>query len=500
MKVLSFISFDVEALPGRASDDHINRLIWGRINGKEYGIKRICQILSEYKIKANFMIDIAACSLYGDRDIQKVGEYILNEGHELHAHLHSEWLVRKWMVPGVFNGPAGLNQLDDQINNSFVHHTFFKFRQLFGIDPQVFRGGGFKFNEFTVAAAKSAGFKCLSNFNTQRHLDQVKLDGALGENEPFMWSNGLMELPVDFSPEPLSFPFEKYYDAFDRVLHRKNNKTFNLTMHSWSLLKKVGNYFENPEIIHEIQFRQILEHLQQHSTISGYTTFINNAELLSPCSFTFAATASPSKVDPKLICNICKAIFQEMSSDVCPGCGGRMRHRQIKSSLELINNPFDSKYVLANFANSVEKNILLSRCSGVLNFDIRPVGEVDVQMDIQNMLEIQDSSFDGFVAIHVLNHVKDDEAALREIHRVLKPHGIALITVPYRIGSSTTTLENITEHYGKEALDDYGVGSYRRYGLDDVIKLFSIYFECQAVDGIDPISGQSMKIFLLTKY
>lgn len=41
-----------------------------------------------------------------------------------------------------------------------------------------------------------------------------------------------------------------------------------------------------------------------------------------------------------------------------------------------------------------------------------------------------DNSFDSIVTFQVIEHVKDDEGFIREIHRVLKPGGKALITTP----------------------------------------------------------------------
>ncbi|GII61879.1 methyltransferase [Sphaerisporangium krabiense] len=41
-----------------------------------------------------------------------------------------------------------------------------------------------------------------------------------------------------------------------------------------------------------------------------------------------------------------------------------------------------------------------------------------------------DASFDRVIAAEVLEHIPDDMAAMREIHRVLKPGGVAAVTVP----------------------------------------------------------------------
>ena len=42
----------------------------------------------------------------------------------------------------------------------------------------------------------------------------------------------------------------------------------------------------------------------------------------------------------------------------------------------------------------------------------------------------EDNSFDTIVTFQVIEHVKDDEGFIKEIHRVLKPGGEALITTP----------------------------------------------------------------------
>lgn len=45
-------------------------------------------------------------------------------------------------------------------------------------------------------------------------------------------------------------------------------------------------------------------------------------------------------------------------------------------------------------------------------------------------LTFGDDKFDYIISIHVLEHVLDDQKALNEIYRVLKPGGTALIMLP----------------------------------------------------------------------
>lgn len=498
-KPVSFISFDVEALPGRASEEHVDRLVWGKIQGEEFGIRRICDVLNQHKIKGNFLVDFAMGPQYGDRAVMKIIQFILEQGHEVHTHLHPLQLTRLWG----FNAKERfeMDQLDEEMNKKFMDFVVFKYRQVTGKDPDLFRAGAFMFNDFTIKAAKEAGFRAMSNFNHSRHLKCWELSEEALNNEPFMWGNGLIELPVDFSPEPLSFNWDLYDGVFDRVKYRKKIKTLNLVMHSWSLLSKSPNgLFESFDSNHENKLHQICEHLTTHTTAKGYSDYLKENFLFPKLTSAQCLSSSIDISDTLNSCSLCGAMYgKELDNDICLGCGSRTRHRQIKDVISQKGNPFDNLKVLACYANTLEKQSFLSNTSYLLNFDVRPVGEVDIQMDMQNMDKIEDSSFDCFFAIHVLNHVKDDRLALREIYRVLKPGGFAFLTIPYRTESKTELLENLTEHYGTDALSKYGVGSYRRYGFDDAQSAFSELFDVETIDGYDQMKKETQKIFILKK-
>lgn len=47
-------------------------------------------------------------------------------------------------------------------------------------------------------------------------------------------------------------------------------------------------------------------------------------------------------------------------------------------------------------------------------------------------LPFEDNSFDRVIASEIMEHVVEDEAGLRELHRVLKPGGLLSVTVPRR--------------------------------------------------------------------
>ena len=66
---------------------------------------------------------------------------------------------------------------------------------------------------------------------------------------------------------------------------------------------------------------------------------------------------------------------------------------------------------------------------------------------------LHDNSFDTVVSFQVIEHIREDATFLREIHRVLKPGGKAILTTPNRPMSLSRNPWHIREYTGKELLD-----------------------------------------------
>ena len=94
--------------------------------------------------------------------------------------------------------------------------------------------------------------------------------------------------------------------------------------------------------------------------------------------------------------------------------------------------------------------------------DLFPTAPDVVRVDMLNM-QFSDGSFDIVIANHVLEHVSDAFVALREIRRVLRPKGLAILQTPY-----SAVLEHMFE--------DRGILAPRArtyaYGQDDHVRLF----------------------------
>ncbi len=117
-------------------------------------------------------------------------------------------------------------------------------------------------------------------------------------------------------------------------------------------------------------------------------------------------------------------------------------------------------------------------------------------------------SFDAIYCSHVLEHVPEDRSAMREMHRVLRPGGWALVLVPIR---GEHTFEDPTVTTPEERVRLFGQADHvRRYGRDIADRLrearfrVSVYSTLQIAgeEGVDRFSlhvGDSGVVFFCEK-
>lgn len=140
----------------------------------------------------------------------------------------------------------------------------------------------------------------------------------------------------------------------------------------------------------------------------------------------------------------------------CPNCGSHPRHRflaQYIPKLIDINSPDILHFAPEEFLDSVFK-----QGDGV---DHRTTTDIALNgvscLSNINFLPFEDNSFDSIVCIHVLEHIKDDLKAMRELQRVIRKAGTAIICIP-------ETDHKKTVEFGFE--DPKKSHHWRDYGLD----------------------------------
>ncbi len=112
-------------------------------------------------------------------------------------------------------------------------------------------------------------------------------------------------------------------------------------------------------------------------------------------------------------------------------------------------------------------------------------------MDIR-ALEFRDESFDCIVCYHVLEHIDDEQRALSELFRVLKPGGWAIIQVPIHV-ERTMERSELTPADAEEILkfDDH----LRAYGRDFGSRLESAGFAVEVDTFVRELSMAEVALY-----
>ncbi len=114
----------------------------------------------------------------------------------------------------------------------------------------------------------------------------------------------------------------------------------------------------------------------------------------------------------------------------CPRCDARERHRLQHLVLsQLLARPREAPLTVLHVAPETYLAPLLRQHAGRYETADLEMPTVDHRLDLQDM-PLPDSSYDLVYASHVLEHVPDDQRALSEIRRILRPNGIAILPVP----------------------------------------------------------------------
>jgi SAM-dependent methyltransferase len=91
----------------------------------------------------------------------------------------------------------------------------------------------------------------------------------------------------------------------------------------------------------------------------------------------------------------------------------------------------DSAVVLDLGAGPGQFGELTNRFANLISVDVRPFTPVNVITDLTGRLPLQDQSIDAVMASNVLEHIPNTAFLMTELHRVLKPGGLFVATIPF---------------------------------------------------------------------
>jgi SAM-dependent methyltransferase len=165
----------------------------------------------------------------------------------------------------------------------------------------------------------------------------------------------------------------------------------------------------------------------------------------------------------------------------CPVCNSLERHRQVGLWLrqEQILKP-DAR--ILHVAPETQLASLFRRASRHYVSTDLFMKQVSLRADLMS-LPLETASIDFIYCSHVLEHVPDDRAAMREMRRLLSADGIALINVPVNgaLTDEDPTISDPAERARRFGQDDH----VRIYGTDVEQRLAEAGFLVQIVRSVD---------------
>jgi len=166
-------------------------------------------------------------------------------------------------------------------------------------------------------------------------------------------------------------------------------------------------------------------------------------------------------------CNICckqlrKFVRMKNGDKLCPCCGSVSRNRRLWA---IIKSDFLADHPkILDFSPSRCLYRVMKRQASIdyTGADYSGYFLADKRLDI-TCIDEADGSYDVVICYHVLEHIADDRKAIRELYRILKKSGRALIQTPFRQVDMDEDPKTV------EPLD-----RLRRFGHSDHVRMYSV--------------------------
>ena len=156
---------------------------------------------------------------------------------------------------------------------------------------------------------------------------------------------------------------------------------------------------------------------------------------------------------------------------MCPVCDSSDRVRLLYLFLTNKTDIFLKKIKLLHIAPEKQLKEIFEKQVNIeyLTADLNPEN-VMIKMDILD-IQYPDNNFDMIICNHVLEHIPDDRKAMKELLRVLKPGGSAILQVPISL-TLEKTFEDATIVSPEEREKVFGQNDHVRiYGKDYSLRL-----------------------------
>lgn len=318
----ALLTVDTEALPKRAEEDHVRRLMWGEHEKGTAGVREMASIGNEFGAKHVFFVDM--CGAYERADeIREVMAWLNADGQDVELHTHPEYLPDEFWQKNRFRvRPKLMNRYTDAGKELFLlSHFADEVAKVVKRPVRAFRAGSFRWNNLTLNTLKKLNIP-LSFNNTVAAMNIGQNPCSVPLYRPFYWQNGILEVPVTEKnilpslgksmwgkdmwarfqyPLSLYVRYRPWWASFIPYSVSKRDGFLVCLIHSWSLLYWDENGFATYKDDRRLEgYRRLLRTLSRDYdiiTTKDLLDLVERGEIV-PDKAPEETVAQPSSVSP----------------------------------------------------------------------------------------------------------------------------------------------------------------------------------------------------------
>jgi hypothetical protein len=278
-----------------------DKRVYGRINGKEYGIPLIMDIAEANGLTLTFFVEVLNKFYFGEDETRQVCAYILQRGHDVQLHLHPNFLNFKEKDPWRCKYQDNMHAYsrDEQVAILSLGKDILS--SYTGRNPVAFRAGNYGADSNTLLALAETGFLMDSSYNRAFHrAGRINL----AENFNDIGKVGdIYEVPVTnfiqkgflggkrFRPLDINgVDFEEIRHVLEQSQHSRMPAA-TIVIHSFSFIRAHDPQYKTCSLRHNVikRYSKICSYLQQNNdrfqttTMQEFGNMINGKTFSNSC-------------------------------------------------------------------------------------------------------------------------------------------------------------------------------------------------------------------------
>lgn len=230
---------------GLSPEANLAQSIFGETAEGVFGIGWQIDRLNRHGLKAVYFVDPLPAALFGVDILKHIVEPILEGGHEVQLHIHTEWLRFLDHSPIGDRRGEHIGDFDEDDQVALIGWAADLLTSAGAPDPVAFRAGNFGADDRTLAALARLGIDWDSSFNGAYLGDACRIGLPATQLDPVS-RLGVSELPVTqlfdrpghLRPAQLcAISHREMAAALDHALAARHS-IFNIVLHSFELISR----------------------------------------------------------------------------------------------------------------------------------------------------------------------------------------------------------------------------------------------------------------------